>query len=143
MKQVVKIFSILLSLPILYCKSACFVAAKKIDHFSKKHSYALLVSNGFLLPLLILLWRVCVVYLEKKPFFMDSLVCFFVFCVLPPILLFLCIYKKPKMFFYNLFSKTRGLGKGFALFGRIEYFHCKKLSTGMFFLKHLFVPTVL
>ena len=76
MKKVIKILGILMCLPICYCKSAFFVWAEKIGHFSKIH-----FEYGFFIALTSLVVEgICGVFRNQIVIDGLSFLLFFILC---------------------------------------------------------------
>lgn len=110
----------------------------RVTHFFFMNRSALLVSHGFLFPLLIFFWRVKTFYFQNRQFLIffpleiDTFLEFFFFCAVPSFTVFFYIKKKSNLFVIGLLSTIFHFTKFLVPLAKFELFHCRFLFSGLF-----------
>ena len=137
-KQYIILLYYYLCFTISWYKAELLMSIIKVGHFLNTYCYALLISN-FLLQFLFFVYRINTIYLEHEPIIMRFLdlspqisviLDLFLFCFLPSFCVFLCIFRKPIMFFAIFFDRMQYTFRFFVYIARIELYHCQKFLSG-------------
>lgn len=114
----------------------------RLRYFIERNRTILLRCNGFVLPLLVCLWRTYLVYFENKPLStalfdisveIGGCLDFFLFCSTPSAHIFVLIYKKANTFIAMLFGKISYFIAFLLWITIYELLHCQYILSGFCF----------